>query len=432
MSALTVLRAFSQTRWSRRFRSPDRLAAHQRRLLLRHLRFLGRHSPYFTALAAQQERPGDPLELQRLPLMDKAVMMATFDAMNTVGLRRDDVLALALESERSRDFTPTLHGVSVGLSSGTSGHRGLFVVSRRERERWAGTVLARFLPPGRILGQRIAFFLRADNTLYETVQSRVVSFRFFDVYDEAAENVRRLGAYRPTLLVAPPSVLLMLAAAVRAGELDIDPIRVVSVAEVLQPGDEAVIAAAFGQEVIHQAYQCTEGFLAHTCALGTLHLNEDLVAVEREELGDGRFIPIVTDLTRRAQPIVRYRLNDVLRSRSTPCPCGSALTALDGIEGREDDVLLLPGPDGQPIRVYSDLIVRAMMYAEGFEEFRVVQTGEEQLTVAVDALNAEVERSVALEMSILGRRLGFRPPALVFQQYSHDGSKKLRRVERAL
>ncbi|MCJ1687985.1 F390 synthetase-related protein [Rathayibacter sp. VKM Ac-2927] len=431
MGRLRIVRAFAQARWGRRFRSRAALEAAQRRLLRRHLRFLERHSPYFAPLVRGLGAGLDPEDLARLPTMTKAVGMEHFDAMNTVGVRRDEALALALAGERSRDFSPTLNGVAVGLSSGTSGHRGLFVISPREREEWAGTVLARFLPPGRILGQRIAFFLRADNSLYETVASRAVAFRFFDVYDSAAANVEKLGSFAPTLLVAPPSVLLMLAAAAERGELVVAPERVIAVAEVLQPGDAAVLRSAFGVAVIHQAYQCTEGFLAHTCRLGTLHLNEDAVLVEREELGDGRFVPIVTDLRRRAQPIVRYRLNDVLRAAPAPCPCGSVLTALDAIEGREDDVLLLPGTDGEPVRVYSDVVVRSMMFAEGFREFRVVQSGPSTLTVAVDVLTPAVRASVAAEFALLAGRLGLRPPTLVFEAYAHDPALKLRRVQRS-
>lgn len=420
MSTLTIIRAFAVARWSRRFSSPVRLAAHQRRALARHLRFLRRESPYFGAITGE------------MPVMDKTMMMANFDTMNTVGLRREEALEVALRSERSRDFTPTLHGMSVGLSSGTSGHRGLFVVSPREREEWAGTVLARFLPPGRIWGHRIAFFLRADNNLYQTVGSRIIDFRFFDVYDDETENIRELGNYGPTMLVAPPSVLLMLAAAVERGELDIALLRVIAVAEVLQPGDEAVIASAFGQDIVHQAYQCTEGFLAHTCARGTLHLNEDLIVVEREDVGDGRFVPIITDFRRRSQPIVRYRLNDILRSGAGDCPCGSALATIDRIEGREDDVLLLSARRGGTVRVYSDLIVRSMMWAEGFTEFRIVQTGGAELVVSVDVLNPDVEASVTREIEILADRLGLCPVTLRFERYVVDRSKKLRRVERSL
>lgn len=66
------------------------------------------------------------LPFNQWPLMDKALMMTHFDEMNTAGLKRDELLACAMRSEQSRDFKPCVGKFSVGLSSGTSGRRGLF------------------------------------------------------------------------------------------------------------------------------------------------------------------------------------------------------------------------------------------------------------------------------------------------------------------
>ncbi len=73
------------------------------------------------------------------PTVDKATMMAAFDDYNTFGIRRDDAMRVALAAERDRDFAGDVQGCTVGLSSGTSGHRGLFLVSPDEQTRWAGT-----------------------------------------------------------------------------------------------------------------------------------------------------------------------------------------------------------------------------------------------------------------------------------------------------
>src|SRR5699024_2207014 len=103
-----------------------------------------------------------------------------------------------------------------------------------------------------------------------------------------------------------------------------------------------------------------EGFLGCTCQHGTLHLNEDIVHIEKEWLDDNRFIPIITDFTRQTQPIVRYRLDDILIQRKDPCPCGSHFTAIKYIEGRCDDVLILPGKNGQPVTLFADLCSRVI------------------------------------------------------------------------
>ncbi|MGK3947581.1 F390 synthetase-related protein [Microbacterium sp. K2] len=421
MSKLRILREFVAVRWFRPLRTPAAIERRQRRLLRSHLRFLRRRSPYFRDLLATRS-------FSDLPLMDKSVMMSRFDEINTVGVGKDEALALAIANERSRDFDADLGSNSVGLSSGTSGHRGLFVVSSAERDAWVGTVLARTLPRGTLFGHRIALFLRADNTLYESVGSRAVSFRYFDVYADMDANIARLREYRPTILVAPPSVLRLIARAADAGGFDVVPQRVYSVAEVLEISDEQRITASLGKSVLHQLYQCTEGFLAHTCEHGVIHLNEDNILVEREALDAERFTPIVTDLRRRAQPIVRYRLGDVLRERTSPCPCGSALTAIERIEGREGDTLLFRSLDGRDLPVFADVITRALLFADGFDEYRITQIGESRLQIALDTLDDRSRRLVEDEVHALADRLGCERPDITFIDYVRDGSAKLRRV----
>jgi putative adenylate-forming enzyme len=423
MSALRILREFAAVRWTRRLRTRRAVERRQARLLRRQLGFLRRRSPYFRDLLATRT-------FAELPLMDKSLMMSRFDEINTVGVRRDEALELAIANERSREFDADLGGNSVGLSSGTSGHRGLFVVSPRERDAWVGTVLARTLPRGRLTGHRIALFLRADNSLYESVGSKAVSFSYFDVYAAMEENIRRLADYAPTILVAPPSVLRMIARAADAGRFTTVPQKVYAVAEVLEVADEKQIASSLRQERLHQLYQCTEGFLAHTCPHGVIHLNEDDILFEREQLDDERFTPVITDLRRRAQPIVRYRLGDVLRTRSGLCPCGSALAAVERIEGREGDTLLFRGQDGRRVPVFADLVARALLYAEGFDEYRVVQTDASLLEIALDVLDDRTTGSVTREIHALADRMGGERPEIVFVPYAPDASVKLRRVAR--
>ncbi len=92
-------------------------------------------------------------------------------------------------------------------------------------------------------------------------------------------------------------------------------------AEVLDPLDRQRIEAAFAVRV-EQIYQATEGFLGATCEHGVIHLNEEFLIVEREWVDEARtrFVPVITDLYRSSQPIIRYRLNDVLVPRRGRLP----------------------------------------------------------------------------------------------------------------
>jgi len=372
------------------------------------------------------------------PTIDKSVMMEHFDRLNTVGISKAQAFAAADRAEASRDFEPALGDVTVGLSSGTSGNRGLFLVGKRERAAWAGAMLGKMLPGSPLSRTSIAFFLRANSKLYESVRSRRLSFRFYDLLTPMAEHLETLGRQRPDVIAAPPSVLRPIAEAVLSGKLSLRPRRIISVAEALDPLDRDYIGRAFGQTV-HQIYQCTEGFLGCTCAHGTLHLNEDIVYIEKEYVpGKERtFVPIVTDFSRTTQPIVRYRLNDLLTESERPCPCGSPHTAIERIEGRCDDIFYASGviaSDG-PITVYPDFVTRAIIGASPLiDQYRAVQTSLDEWTIELEVAESsreEIEEHVRAAIEALCERLRCRIPKLAFESYAFEtGVRKLRRVER--
>lgn len=323
------------------------------------------------------------LPFEQWPLMDKALMMTHFDEMNTANLKSNSLISLALNSEQSRNFKPRLGEFSVGLSSGTSGSRGLFVVSPREQQIWAAGMLAKALPDGIFAKERVALFLRADNNLYQTVNSRWLSLVFYDLLGSFQQQLKRLEQQSPTLIVAPAQVLRALALAVTAGELRLNVKKVISVAEVLDEQDKQLLSTVFGRP--GEIYQATEGFLAATCAYGTLHLNEEFIHIEPQWLDERRFIPIITDFTRTTQPIVRYRLNDILTERETPCACGSATRAIERIEGRQDDQLLLPALSKGSQSIFADPCSRVLaMSLPLTADYRLLQTDASQLHLIAD------------------------------------------------
>jgi putative adenylate-forming enzyme len=359
-----------------RFDTRASLERHQQIMLRRFIHGPLARSPYFSPYRADA--------FETWPIISKSVMMSHFDSINTAGLRLADVLTCAMHAEHSRDFTPTVTGYSVGLSSGTSGSRGVFVVSREEQAAWAGVLLARLLPRGIFAGERVALFLRANNNLYGAVRTPWLTFEFFDLLAPMSDHLERLERYAPTIIVGPAQVLRALAELRLAGRLQIAPRKVLSGAEVLEAFDRALLEKAFGS--VGEVYQATEGFLGATCSHGTLHLNEAHLLIEPQWLDQHRFVPLVTDFSRRTQPIVRYRLDDILIKRATPCPCGSHEMALAGIEGRCDDMLKLPGRDGTILSVFADGLSRAIAQSLSLDaDYRLIQTGASHLTLLVDA-----------------------------------------------
>jgi hypothetical protein len=121
--------------------------------------------------------------------------------------------------------------------------------SASERRAWAGYVLGRLLPRvGR--PERIAFFLRANNHLYTTLGRGPLRFRYHDLTLPWERLVADVERFAPTIVVAPPRVLVRL-----AREAGIAPRQVVSVADVLHD-DERDLLAAWAPRV-DQVYQAT-------------------------------------------------------------------------------------------------------------------------------------------------------------------------------
>lgn len=377
---------------------------------------------------------GSTGRLEDLPVVDKRTVLADFAAFNRYGITLEQALAVAEAAERSRDFTATLPGgptgrVSVGLSSGTTGTRGVFLVSEQESRLWAGILLGQMMAPAslRVLARRplrVALFLRANSNLYETLDSRRVAFSWHDLTVPVEDHLPDLPG--TDVLVAPASVLRRIAAAKPAG---LRPIQVVSVAETLDPEDEVVIREAFSLPV-EQIYQATEGLLAVSCPAGRLHLNEGHVHIEPEWIDHRRFHPVVTDFTRTTQLVVRHRLDDVLLAAPGPCPCGRPGRSIAAVLGRADDVLTLARPAGDgEVPVWPDVLRHAVALAGELGDYRIEQHGAEW-RVAVTGLPAGISR-VGVEIERLAERLRARPPVVVPMGWPAEApDQKRRRIRR--
>lgn len=369
-------------------------------------------SPFYSELANQNTA------LENYPLMNKQVFMEQFDRINIHGITKEAANKIAYEAETSRVFSPMIGPITVGLSSGTSGNRGLFLVDKKERAQWVAYVLDRVI--GFSLKKRsVAFFLRANSNLYDSVKSKVLKFEFFDLLDDLQTHVSRLNTLNPTILVAQPSMLLALAQEMEKGLFSIQPEKIISVAEVLYPEDKHYLERIFGQQ-IHQVYQCTEGFLASTCPEGVLHFHEDYLIIEKKYLDETktRFHPIITDLKRYSQPIVRYELNDIIHEL-TDCPCGLKTTAIEKIEGRSDDVLHFENKDGMTTKIFPDFFRRAIILSDpSIIDYMLVQRSGNLLELYIDGAderfeNAQKELKSLLQFYLIEgveiNRINFRP-----------------------
>ena len=365
------------------------------------------------------------------PPMNKENFMKNFDEINTVGLQKEDTMKLAIQSEKSRDFSPSIKGISIGLSSGTSGNRGIFLANKKEKAIWVAAIL------DRVIGfsfrkRKIAFFLRANNNLYESVKSRVLSFTFFDIKTPIEQHMDALNMLKADILVAQPSVLLEIAKNLENKKEEPSFRKIISVAEILELDQKEYFERIFKCQIT-QVYQCTEGFLAYTCKHGKLHFNEDWLEIEKKYVDENRtrFHPVITDYIRTSQPIINYELNDIIQEGPT-CSCGSKSTVIHKIEGRADDVFRFQR-DGKEIIIYPDFIRRTVIIAsEKITNYVVVLTGKRTISVYLEVTEPwqlpDIFLKVKNELRKMLFSFGIEDIGIVSVDRKHNTSNKFIRI----
>jgi len=315
------------------------------------------------------------------PIINKKIMNENFNRINTVGLDFEECMNLNKKAESNRDFSNTINDISIGSSSGTSGKPSLFAVSKLEQIIWAGSILGKTV--SLLSSQNIALFLRSDNNLYNQLNLGFIKFNFFDLYNNIETEFEKLTKYKPTVLVAPAQVLKMIAIKQAEGKINITPKKIYSAAEVLDNQTKKLIEDVFNIKV-GQIYQATEGFLGITCEHGQLHLNEESIIIEKKYIDEHRFIPIVTDLRRTTHPVIRYELDDILRTHHKNCLCGRESIIIEQIEGRVGDTLLFKNSKQETVSIFSDTLLKMVTSIISYDiEFNIEQLDDNTINLYI-------------------------------------------------
>jgi len=384
------------------FTEPE-ISRYQARQIRQITKYAIRHSQFFH----NHYKDCDLTYFTNLPTVNKKIMMDNLTDYNTVGLTREEIINFCLEVEKSRDFSRRLNGLNVGMSSGTSGNKGVEILTRREEMYMKAALFARFHFP-RKEKLNLAFILRVSSPAFNLniLGHRMTYISQLDSTEEVNDQLQRL---QPNVISAPPSMLKIIAREVEAGRLSVSPERLVSYAEILYPDVKKYLSDVLHCPV-HEIYKCTEAPMAITCKYGNLHINEDLVMVETfnndgSETSSGQPCNrlIVTDLHKKSQPIIRYELNDIITISPEKCRCGSNFRVIQSIQGRADDLFWARNTESnkwQPI--FPDYISRAIISSsEEIDEYQATQDSPEHVLVRIklkdDANPEEFDRGVIAE-----------------------------------
>lgn len=347
-------------RWTR-----EVLEAYQARALSELRSFAVARSPFYGDFHRGLE--GAPLA--ELPVLTKARLMERFDELVTDSAVRIADVERYLESAGPTDRF--LSRYRVAATGGTTGQRGIFLADPAEwtcvlasysrAYAWAGLQVGITHPLRMaIVSSRVA--THQSSIVGATVRNPFVPTLCLDATDPLSDTVSALNDFRPQALVGYASMLQLLADEQLAGRLAIAPRAVFSASEVLTPGVRSLAREAWGGEPFN-VYAATEtASIASECRQHHLHRYEDMVIAEPV---DDEYRPVapgitgdrllVTVLFSRTQPLIRYELTDRVRfSTETPSDLGS-FGLIDEVEGREEDILSLPGREGGSVRIHPNV-----------------------------------------------------------------------------
>lgn len=369
--------------------SPHQIEKYQLKSLQRIVGYAIRKSPFYEkTLGSQPFSTFD--EFHKLPSINKAVMMEHFSTLNTCGLPLDEVKKYALEKERNKDYLGYYQNrYVIGLSSGTSGNKGIFITPKSMTRRLPAVFLARSGLRLKDLPMRILFCLRVFSQGFNDINAPFMKLHYMSTMTPVEELIQVINDKNINILMAPPSLIRILLP--YHHEIKVKFKKIVTYAEVLFKEDQARFEEAFKTKVI-EIYQASEGQIASACRLGNLHLNEDMVYVEIYD-EDGRLVRephvtghkmIVTNLVNFAQPLIRYEMNDMI-VLDEPCPCGSHFRTVKKILGRQDDLLYFYDENHQRQVVFPDLFSRWIITeTDAIREFQVIQTEIGTIRIMID------------------------------------------------
>jgi phenylacetate-CoA ligase len=262
-------------------------------------------------------------------------------------LRKEDVVR-HLDGLLVRDIDR--RQVGVGHTGGSTGMPLAFWYDEFKHELMRAGMCRSYMGSGWRPGQKILNFWGARQ---DTVRGGVFSAgwedfiaaeRTISAYEYSDAELRMwadtVRSYRPALLHGYASVLAELARYVLAKRIAMPTslLGVYPTAEVLDDSQREAMARAFGCKVFNQYGSREVPNIACECRRGNMHVFSDMVYLESlREDGEDRLI--VTSLTNRLMPFIRYEIGDSGRLLDGECDCGWPFPLMEMGMCRHNDLI---------------------------------------------------------------------------------------------
>jgi len=274
-----------------------------------------KHSPYYARIMDEAGINPQTCRPEDFPVMTKSEVMEHFDTIVTdPAITKKRVSEFLASSKNPLDLFENRYYVL--HTSGSSGEIGLFVYSPEDIAR--GLAQGPTPPFVGLRKCRMAFFGAthghfAGVSFISSFGKSVLKFLFdiglFEINSPLSRVVGKLNDFQPDALSGYATGLKILAEKQMRGELNINPKMVISSGEPINRDQREAIESAFNAPLINN-YMCTEHIYLGISTLDTngMYLLENELIFECHEDHT-----CVTNLFNKTMPLIRYRMEDILR-----------------------------------------------------------------------------------------------------------------------
>lgn len=273
-------------------------------------------------------------------------------------------------------------GLKLAYTGGSTGKPLAFYYTDEKTEQMRAGMMRSYRWAGWRPGEKVLNFWGARQDIrkprtpgdrlrrYAAAEQTLGAYEFYET--DLLDWARHVQSWKPVLLQGYASILAELAQFVQRHNMRMPATikGVFSTAEVLYDWQRAAIESAFSCTVYNQYGSREVPNIGLQCAHGNFHIFSDLVKLESIPV-DGEHRLLVTSLTNRVMPMIRYELGDLGRLQAGQCSCGSPFPLLTLDVCRKNDLIVTPG--GR--RIYPAYFVRLLDGHSGIGQFQFRQTG---------------------------------------------------------
>jgi len=325
-----------------------------------------------------RERDLKNISIDKFPSIDKNIMMENYDQIITdKGLSKNRIETFIENNPKPLSILNNQYRVI--HTSGSTGKIAYFIYNEREWDIIKAVSLRLFNNFG--LKRKNYAFIGASDGHYAGISLFSSPLKTFQEYFyknyliinlnyPLSGYIDDLNKLNPDNLTGYPSALKMLANFQNKGLLNISPLTIVSGGEALSPKTKRYLKRTWKNSNIVNYYGASESIIIGIAKeqFSGLYIFDDINYIE---IKDNFYY--LTNLYNYSQPLIRYKMNDILRTvhnKDKKWP----FTQVKQIIGRQENILWFRNQENKKEFIHP--IVFVEFYVKGLIKFQIIQVND--------------------------------------------------------